>query len=76
MEPTTKLTLSKLLSKYKTFKHVREAYSKAEKIMVDLKYISWEYVKDIVTDVKALINEKDIDNFKLPPRLLNKIKTR
>lgn len=75
MDSSKTLTLSQLLGKYKTLKHARTAYVEAGKCLVDLKYLSWGYIKDIVTGRKHLIDEQIIVAFKLPPRLFHKIKT-
>jgi hypothetical protein len=63
-----KISLAQLLGKYKTLKHAYTAYMDAGKVVVDLKYWSWNYIRDIVTGHKILIDKTATSGMKLPPR--------
>jgi hypothetical protein len=66
MEKT--ISIGDLLSKYKTIKHFCEAYKLSGKVLIDNQYVSWYYIRQIVTGEKLLINVKDIEDVDIPPR--------
>ena len=66
------VSLGDLLSKYKTVRHFCEAYSTSGKVLIEDQYVSWYYIRQIVTGEKKLLNIKDVENIDIPPRSYNK----
>ena len=62
------VSLGDLLLKYKTVRHFCEAYRTSGKVLIEDQYVSWYYIRQIVTGEKKLLNFKDIDNIDIPPR--------
>ena len=65
---TDYVSLGEILAKYKTTRHFYEAYLASGKVVVDPDYISWNYVKEILTGSKLLINQKDVEGVVIPPK--------
>lgn len=64
----TEITIGELTSKYKTIDHFYEAYTRADRLLIDKEYITWGYIKNIVEGTKATIKLSSVKKLILPPR--------
>lgn len=62
------ISLGELLSKYKTKEHFITAYKLQSKVLPDEISFGWNYIGQIITGKKLLINESDLQGFHIPPR--------
>lgn len=65
---TSNTPLGQLMSKYKTKDHFIMAYKSKGKILPREIDFGWNYIRQVVTGEKLLINNEDLKGFKIPPR--------
>jgi hypothetical protein len=68
VEHTRELTVGELTSKYKTIAHFVDAYRQYGKVLPEDLYIGWNYVRQLVTGEKLLVEQKQLEGFSLPPK--------
>ena len=57
-----------LVSKFKTLEHFRQAFIDHGKVMIKLRFLSWKYVKDIMSGQKKLVTQDQLKNYVPLPR--------
>lgn len=67
-----KISVGELISKYRTKAHFTEAYESKGKVIPDGIHLGWNYIKQIISGEKLLLNQVDLEGFHIPPRLHNK----
>ena len=68
IESQASYLIAEIMSKFKSKRHFKEAYEKEGKIIVDIDYLSWAYIGQILTGEKLVASNKDLKDFYLPPR--------
>lgn len=68
MTSKNQMTVNEITAKFKSLKHFAEAYRNAGKLLVDDQYISWHYVKDVLTGDKMLLDVEKVKDIRVPPR--------
>ena len=68
MENSKVMSISAIMGKYRSKRHFFEAYNSQGFILIDERFISWNYIAEILTGKKLLISQEMIKDFWLPPR--------
>lgn len=69
------LSVAQIMAKFCTVDHFRQAYEAKGKVLPDNIYLGWNYIKQILTGEKLLINKLDLTAFTEPPRSNKKTTT-
>ncbi len=64
------VTIGEVISKFKTKHHFVTAYEKKGKILPTSIDFGWNYIKQVLTGEKLLININQLENYELPPRFI------
>lgn len=67
------MTISEIISKFKSKEHFRVAYEKEGKLLPEDTFLGWNYIKQILSGEKLLIDLSQLKDFDLPPRFNKKI---
>lgn len=63
-----KVTLSQIIGKYRTKEHFIQAYERKGKLIPKKMVFGWNYIKQILSGEKALLDESLVEGFSIPPR--------
>lgn len=68
IEAPKEFTVAEIISKFKSKRHFKEAYEKEGKVIVDVQYLSWAYISQILTGEKLVVSVTELKDFSVPPR--------
>ena len=71
IETPKEFTVAEIICKFKSKRHFKQAYEKDGKIIVDLQYLSWGYISQILTGEKLVLYVNELKDFSVPPRLID-----
>lgn len=65
------MTLAELINKFKTKQHFVEACRQNGKLAPSDLHFSWDYVRQIMSGQKKLIDLQEVESVQIPPRFLH-----
>lgn len=72
MPDKKEVTLSYIIGKYKTKDHFISAYEQKGKLIPKKISFGWNFIKQILSGEKRLLNTVQVEELKIPPRYIKK----